>query len=117
MPISYLTRIVELTATHRIRRADWTVERNTAEFGKAAVDHSHRYQCRVTVQGQLVPEAGGAMSLPALDARSPREGPDAPPGAGFNKGPPKFPTGARPPTAKPPPLHVWERSHPPLRRG
>src|SRR5439155_685164 len=68
MPISYLTRIVEFTATHRIRRADWSAERNAAEFGKAVVDHSHRYQCRVTVQGQLVPEAGGVMSLPALDA-------------------------------------------------
>src|SRR5439155_901562 len=67
MPISYLTRIVEFTATHRIRRADWTDQQNRAEFGKAAVDHSHRYQCRVTVQGRLVAEAGGVMSLAALD--------------------------------------------------
>ncbi len=68
MPISYLTRIVEFTATHRIRRADWTDQQNRAEFGKAAVDHGHRYQCRVTVQGRLEAEAGGVMSLAALDA-------------------------------------------------
>ena len=68
MPTSYLTRIVEFTATHRIRRADWPAERNALEFGKAAVDHGHRYQCRVTVKGSLAPEAGGVMSLVSLDA-------------------------------------------------
>src|SRR5436305_8558644 len=68
MPISYLTRIVEFTASHRIRRADWPPERSTTEFGKAAVDHSHRYQCRVTVKGRLAREAGGVMSLKVLDA-------------------------------------------------
>ena len=68
MPISYLTRVIEFTATHRIRRADWSRERNAREFGKAADDHQHRYQCRVTVKGPLVPEAGGVMSLVALDA-------------------------------------------------
>jgi len=68
MPISYLTRVVEFTATHRIRRADWSRERNAREFGKAADDHAHRYQCHVTVKGPLVPETGGVMSLVALDA-------------------------------------------------
>ena len=68
MPISYLTRVIEFTATHRIRRADWSRDRNAREFGKAADDHPHRYQCRVTVKGPLVPEAGGVMSLVALDA-------------------------------------------------
>ena len=68
MPISYLTRVVEFTATHRIRRADWSRERNAREFGKAADDHEHRYQCHVTVKGPLVPERGGVMSLVALDA-------------------------------------------------
>src|SRR2546426_6003857 len=48
MPISYLTRIVEFSAAHRVRRADWTPERNATEFGKAAAEHEHRYQVRVT---------------------------------------------------------------------
>src|SRR2546422_104999 len=69
MPISYLTRIVEFTATHRIRRADWSVDRNAAEFGKAAVDHSHRYQCRVTVKGALQPEASGVTKIGRASCR------------------------------------------------
>jgi 6-pyruvoyltetrahydropterin/6-carboxytetrahydropterin synthase len=68
MPIGYLTRVIEFHATHRIRRADWSRERNAAEFGRAVNDHEHHYQCRVTVKGPFVPEAGGVMSLPALDA-------------------------------------------------
>jgi 6-pyruvoyltetrahydropterin/6-carboxytetrahydropterin synthase len=68
MPISYLTRVLEFTATHRIRRPDWSHERNVREFGKAADDHEHRYECRVTVKGPLEPEASGVMSLVALDA-------------------------------------------------
>jgi 6-pyruvoyltetrahydropterin/6-carboxytetrahydropterin synthase len=68
MPIGYLTRVVDFTATHRIQRADWSRERNAREFGKAADDHEHHYQCRVTVKGPLAPEAGGVMSLVALDA-------------------------------------------------
>jgi len=68
MPVSYLTRVIEFPATHRIRRADWSRERNAREFGKAADDHEHRYQCGVTVKGPLVAEAGGVMSLVALDA-------------------------------------------------
>jgi 6-pyruvoyl-tetrahydropterin synthase len=68
MPIGYLTRVVEFTATHRIRRADWSRERNVQEFGQAADNHKHRYQCRVTVKGSFMPEAGGVMGLAQLDA-------------------------------------------------
>src|SRR6266567_1816513 len=67
MPISYLTRIVEFTATHQIRRTDWPDERNAREFGRAAQDHGHRYQCRVTVKGPLDARAGGVMQLQVLD--------------------------------------------------
>ena len=68
MPISYLTRIVEFNATHRIRRASWSDVQNAAEFGKAAAEHGHRYQCRVTVKGPLHAEVGCVMNLQALDA-------------------------------------------------
>jgi 6-pyruvoyltetrahydropterin/6-carboxytetrahydropterin synthase len=67
MPISYLTRVLEFTASHRIRRADWADERNTREFGKASSEHSHRYQVRVTVKGPLHPTSGGVVNLGALD--------------------------------------------------
>ena len=67
MPMSYLTRIVEFSATHYIRRADWSDERNVREFGRAATEHGHRYQCRVTVKGPLAADAGGVMSLETFD--------------------------------------------------
>jgi 6-pyruvoyl-tetrahydropterin synthase len=68
MPTSYLTRIVEFAATHRIRRSDWSPDRNAAEFGNAAQDHTHRYQCRVTVKGPLHAAMGGVVNLTTLDA-------------------------------------------------
>ncbi len=74
MPISYLTRIVEFSATHYIRRADWPDERNAREFGRAATEHGHRYQCRVTVKGSLAADAGGVMSLETLDRLLAEEG-------------------------------------------
>src|SRR5260370_26685021 len=64
MPTSYLTRVVEFTATHRLPGTD---------FGKAAEDHSHRYRCRVTVRGALRATQGGVISLHALDALLQRE--------------------------------------------
>src|SRR5207245_325365 len=67
MPISYLTRIVEFSAAHRVRRADWTPERNAAEFGKAAAEHEHRYQVRVTVRGSLEADRKGVVNLGELD--------------------------------------------------
>ena len=117
MPISYLTRIVEFTAAHRIRRVDWTAERNTAEFGKAAVDHSHRYQCRVTVHGQLVPEAGGVMSLPALDALLAEEVTGRLAGRSINDALPEFADGRRLATGEALAVYVWERLAPRLPQG
>jgi 6-pyruvoyltetrahydropterin/6-carboxytetrahydropterin synthase len=70
---AYLTRIVEFTATHRIARPDWTAERNAATFGAAAQDHTHHYQCRVTVKGPLAAAEGGVVSLAELDALLQRE--------------------------------------------
>src|SRR2546429_7290800 len=62
-----LTRVVEFEAAHRIRRPDKSEAENRAAFGKAAADHAHRYQVRVTVRGPLVAEAGGVVNLTALD--------------------------------------------------
>ena len=56
MPITYLTRIVEFTATHRMPN-----------------DHSHRYQCHVTVKGTLHRSGGGMVDLKAFDALLKRE--------------------------------------------
>src|SRR2546430_4063097 len=109
MPTSYLTRVVEFTATHRIRRADWPPERNAVEFGKAATDHGHRYHCRVTVKGPLMPEAGGVMSLVALDALLAAEITARFDGRHINEAVPEFAEGARLATGEALAVVVWER--------
>src|SRR5882724_8139774 len=60
MPTAYLTRIVEFTATHRFPQGP--------EFGAAAQEHGHRYECHVTVRGPFDPGRAGVMSLKAHDA-------------------------------------------------
>ena len=117
MPISYLTRIVEFTATHRIRRSDRTDQQNRTEFGKAAVDHGHRYQCRVTVRGRLDPEAGGVMSLVALDALLAEEVTRRLEGRSINDALPEFADGRRLATGEALAVYVWERLAPRLPEG
>jgi len=117
MPISYLTRIVEFTATHHIRRADWTDERNAAEFGKAATDHGHRYQCRVTVKGPLVAEAGGVTSLQALDGVLGDEVVRRLDGQSINDAVPEFADGRRLATGEALAVYLWARLAPRLPSG
>jgi 6-pyruvoyltetrahydropterin/6-carboxytetrahydropterin synthase len=109
VPISHLTRIVEFTATHRIRRADWTPERNALEFGKAAADHGHRYQCRVTVKGPLSPEGGGVVNLTALDGILAEEVTGRFDGRHINEAVPEFTDGARLATGEALAVFIWER--------
>ncbi|HEX4601727.1 MAG TPA: 6-carboxytetrahydropterin synthase [Gemmatimonadales bacterium] len=117
MPISYLTRIVEFTATHRIRRADWTAERNVAEFGPAATDHGHRYQCRVTVKGPLVAEAGGVIRLATLDAVLADEITRRLDGQSVNATIVEFADGRRLATGEALAVYLWERIAPRLPGG
>jgi len=109
MPICYLTRIVEFSATHRIRRADWSDERNAAEFARAATDHGHRYQCRVTVKGPLQAEAGGVMRLQQLDALLDEEVVRRFDGKSINAAAPEFADGQRLTTGEALTVYVWER--------
>ena len=109
MPIVYLTRVVEFTATHRIARADWTEERNTATFGRAAQDHPHRYQCRVTVKGPFNPAHGGVVSLAALDALLAREITDRLEGGDINRDLPEFVDGKRLATGEALAVYFWEQ--------
>lgn len=117
MPTSYLTRIVEFTASHRIRRGDWTQERNEAEFGKAAADHGHRYECRVTVKGPLAAEVGGVMSLAALDALLAAEVTERLEGRSINAALPEFADGGRLATGEALAVYLWERLASRLPRG
>jgi len=109
MPICYLTRIVEFSATHRIRRVDWSDERNAAEFARAATDHGHRYQCRVTVKGPLQAEAGGVMRLQQLDTLLDEEVVRRFDGKSINAAAPEFADGQRLATGEALTVYVWER--------
>jgi 6-pyruvoyltetrahydropterin/6-carboxytetrahydropterin synthase len=117
MPISYLTRIVEFTATHRIRRADWPDERNAREFGRAAQEHGHRYQCRVTVKGPLEARAGGVMQLQTLDRLLAEEITTRLEGKTINAALPEFADGGRLATGEALAVYVWERIAPRLPAG
>ncbi len=117
MPISYLTRIVEFTATHRIRRVDWDDARNAREFGRAASEHGHRYQCRVTVRGALAAEAGGVISLSALDRLLEEEVVRPLDGRSINDALPEFADGRRLATGEALAVYLWERLAPRLPQG
>jgi 6-pyruvoyltetrahydropterin/6-carboxytetrahydropterin synthase len=117
MPTSYLTRIVEFTATHRIRRPDWSPEQNAREFGKAAHEHSHRYQCRVTVKGPLRARAGGVISLQALDQLLAEQIVSPLDGRQIHDAIPEFADGQRLATGEALAVYVWERLAPRLPQG
>jgi 6-pyruvoyltetrahydropterin/6-carboxytetrahydropterin synthase len=117
MPISYLTRIVEFTATHRIRRADLTDAQNAAEFGKAATDHAHRYQVRVTIRGTLEPERKGVVNLGELDGVLRDEITARFDGKVINDAIPEFATGRRLATGEALAVYLWERIAPRVPSG
>lgn len=117
MPISYLTRIVAFSATHQIERADWPPQRNAAQFGKASRAHAHRYHCGVTVKAPLVAEAGGVMSLGALDRLLAEEVTGRLDGRSINDALPEFAAGRRLATGEALAVYVWERIAPRLPPG
>ena len=117
MPISYLTRIVEFTATHRIRRADLTDAQNAAEFGKAATDHAHRYQVRVTIRGTLEPERKGVVNLGELDGVLRDEITARFDGKVINDAIPEFGAGRRLATGEALAVYLWERIAPRVPSG
>lgn len=108
MPTAYLTRIVEFSAQHRLGRPGRTAEENATEFGAAARDHGHRYQCRVTVAGPLAAERGGVVNLEALDALLQQEVVSRYDGRHLNACP-EFADGVRLPTGEALSVYIWER--------
>ncbi len=117
MPTSYLTRVVEFTAAHRIRRPDWSAAENAAAFGKAADDHEHRYQVRVTVKGPLAADRGGVVSLGALDRLLADEVTTRFGGQHINDAVPEFSAGGRLATGEALAVYLWDRLAPRLPQG
>jgi 6-pyruvoyltetrahydropterin/6-carboxytetrahydropterin synthase len=94
MPRAYLTRIVEFEATHELPGMD---------------SHGHRYQCRVTVTGDLVPERGGVMHLKTLDELLRREVREPLHQRNINEALPEFGPGRWQPTGEALAVYVWRR--------
>lgn len=109
MPVAYLTRIVGFRATHRIARADWTPEQNRTAFARAAENHAHDYQCRVTVRGPLDAASGGVINLEQLDALLAREIHQRFDGKHINDDIPEFASGRRLATGEALSVYLWER--------
>jgi 6-pyruvoyltetrahydropterin/6-carboxytetrahydropterin synthase len=117
VPTNYLTRVVEFTATHRIRRPDWPAARNAGEFGKAAEDHAHQYQVRVTVKGNLAASESGVVSLVALDGLLAAEITTRFDGRHINRDVAEFAEGGWLPTGEALSVYFWERLAPRLPQG
>jgi len=101
MPIAYMTRVVEFTATHRFPQGP--------EFGAAAHEHGHRYECHVTVRGPFDPVRAGVMSLKAFDALLQREIVAPLDGRNINRDVPAFADGSWLPTGEALAVYLWER--------
>lgn len=89
MPTAYLTRIIEFDATHRL---------------EGMAEHGHRYQCRVTVAGNVAPGRSGVMDLKALDAVLAREITTPLDKRSLNEAVPRWQ-----PTGEALAVYVWER--------
>ena len=64
----YLTRKEHFNAAHKLRRDDWSDEKNIEVFGKCANKnwHGHNYELFVTVKGEPSPDTGFIMNAKDL---------------------------------------------------
>jgi 6-pyruvoyltetrahydropterin/6-carboxytetrahydropterin synthase len=64
----YVTRKEHFNAAHKVWRAEWSDEKNTAVFGKCANKnwHGHNYDLYVTIKGEPNPETGFVADLKHL---------------------------------------------------
>lgn len=63
-----VTRRLHFSAAHKLRREDWSRERNDAVFGLCASEnwHGHNYELDVTVSGPIDEETGFVYDLKHL---------------------------------------------------
>ena len=70
-----ITRRLEFSASHRLRRPDWGDDRNRDAFGErgSRKERGHNYTLEVTVSGPTDPETGMLMDLKELKGVLERE--------------------------------------------
>ncbi len=75
MPMVYLTRAYQFSASHRLYHPNLSEEQNRALFGKCShpYGHGHDYRLEITVRGEPDPITGMIISLSELDALVQRE--------------------------------------------
>ena len=63
-----VSRKAHFNAAHRLFRADWSDEKNTAIFGKCSNPnyHGHNYELIVSVTGNIDPETGFVIDVKVL---------------------------------------------------
>ncbi|MBK8950622.1 MAG: 6-carboxytetrahydropterin synthase [Flavobacteriales bacterium] len=68
MPLVHITRRERFSASHRLARPDWSLEKNLPVFGKCANPHGHghNYDLWVTVKGEPDPETSFVIDLSLL---------------------------------------------------
>ena len=68
MPLVHITRRERFSASHRLARPDWSLEKNLQVFGKCANPngHGHNYDLWVTVKGEPDPETSFVIDLSLL---------------------------------------------------
>lgn len=68
MPLVHITRRERFSASHRLARPDWSLEKNLQVFGKCANPngHGHNYNLWVTVKGEPDPETSFVIDLSLL---------------------------------------------------
>lgn len=64
----YITRKEHFNAAHKIKRDDWSEEKNIEVFGKCCNEnwHGHNYDLFVTVKGEVNSDTGYVLNLKML---------------------------------------------------
>jgi 6-pyruvoyltetrahydropterin/6-carboxytetrahydropterin synthase len=117
MPTVRLTRVVVFSAAHRYFRPDWSPEKNAQVFGACADEHSHRYECHVTVAGPMDGETAMVVTLDDLDGVLREEISDRMDHKHINQDVPEFAFGKQLPTCEALAVHLWGRIAPRLPDG
>jgi 6-pyruvoyltetrahydropterin/6-carboxytetrahydropterin synthase len=119
MTLVRLTRAVRFSAAHRYFRPEWSLERNTAEFGACSSEHGHghAYECHVTVAGEVAPQTDMVVNLRELDTILREEVVNRFDHKHLNYDVPEFAFGNTIPTCEALAVHIWGRVQSRLRHG